>query len=1309
MDLPDELNYLGDEPQAPQPEPLPGPSEHQVLPFDQIPWQEFEKLCLKLTEAGSEELVLAVPHGKRGQAQSGIDVLGRRADGRHLTVQCRHIEKLTSAGVESAVNDFREGHWAESTAVFVLATTASGDDAEVQKTIEAQAAVLREQDVQFEVWDGRRLSTMLREHSELVRGFFGQACHDALFPEASLTAKISEAVREQFEGVGLTGVDETLPDLEQVLAAPTPAAPTPAPLPATAAVDVLAIALDPSALGPDVRWILDQLRQRRPEEAVRLTQYSKGDPSTAGPLIRAPRDWVESGSGELWDALGRLAMSAGAFADAETAFLRAEAAGDADERVARLVRAHDAAKADGRAADAAGHLANAEKIDPTVFSFRLATIADADLDDDVRLARLDELEPTTAGEIAAHRRARADALAAAGNHEEALKVIDELLAEDPDSLFGLDRKAGIKWVQQGTRLEAALAPDWHALREAAALSLELRDRLLDRGRTAESGALLGRAADCLALAAEREQAADVLAGARPEERAHPAVRHLLAQAAMHARRPDLVEGLLGDEDAWTDEDRSLAAGALLVSEDPEDVRRALTIADDLWEIPDHRLRAAFIRAVAASEDVELPWPLEAEKELAEDKPVLAAQLRAARLTLEGDEEGADAALAAFGNDPDVLRMRIRRMLDAKDFKVARTLAETLIGITEAAEDRLLLAAALEGDGEEGLREAELLRVAEDRHLPDELRHRAFLARGQAIAPTDFTRLERLSRDWIRAIPNDDLPRWQLAYALAHLARPAEALTLIDERSLEPDTPERAILLSQIMLRALPAADATRRIARLSDAFDRSIEELEVLVIAAGMRIDDPADEQLRQRIADTLHGFEGRFPESRALMTIEVDENDPEALAKRLLELAGDRSPVEELGRQVAEGDAAVAALAAVVGRHVSQVLLRLSNPPIGYGQPALDDTEAQAAAAAIGAAAVWDPAALTVVALLPPAVRDRIARGVPGSVIAASTLAEVDAAATLPDAEGEQTLISAKNGQLEITTIPAEDVQRECDAADGALDLARQMTVLPDIDPATPDALDEVIEQIEGTARTWPASAGIARRRDLPLYSDDRYVRLISHREGRPTFGTLAMLDALGDRGLITTDERADARRELIGIAAAGTRWTAEEIVAIAEPDDWALRRRWPQILFDTVGWREDPDQRLRECVEILRRIHQTRPDDFEAWVARIIDAASHSLEATAVEPRDVAAFMIVYCWVSIDDSQQYRAFATALLRTVQRALRALGLSSVDVAGEAAAAALRLSSPGLRPQMARLIVRRLPFPENAEFLLRTIRPRSGP
>ena len=1305
MDLPDELNYLGEEPQAPQPPPLPGPSEHQVLPFGQIPWQEFEKLCWRLIESGPDDLVSVAPHGTRGQAQSGIDVLARRADGRHLTVQCRHIQKLNSSGVESAVKDFREGHWADTTAVFALATTASANDADVQKTIEAQAAQLREQGVQFEVWDDRRLSTMLHDHRELVRGFFGQACHDALFPHASLKSVIGDAIREQFDRVGLTGTDEALPDLGQVLAEPTPTA-TPPPLPATAAVDVLAVTLDASALGPDVRWILEQLRQGRPEEAVRLTQDSKGDPATAAPMIRAPQDWVEAGSGELWDALGRLAMSAGAFADAETAFLRAEATGSAGERVARLVRAHDAAKAAGREDDAAGHLARAGHIDSTVFSFRLATIADEDLADDARLAHLNELEPSTPGEIAAHRQARADALAAAGRHSEALQVVDELLADDPDSLFGLDRKAGIQWVRQSKLLEDGLPPDWQALRDAAALSLDLRNRLLSRGRTAESGALLGRAADCLALAAEREQAAHILADVRPEERAHATVRHLLAQAAMHARRPDLVSGLLGDETDWADEDRSLAAGALLVSEDPANVRRALAIADDLWKRPDHRLSAAFIRAVAASEDVDLPWPEEAEQALAEERPVLAAQLRAARLTLEGDDAGADAALAPFGNDPEVLRIRIRRLLDAEDSKTARALAETLIGITASAEDRLLLAAALRGDGEDGQSEAELLRVTHDRDLPEELRRRAFLASGQAIAPTDFSRLERLSRDWIRAVPSDDLPHWQLAYALAHLARPEDALIVIGERSLEPDTPERAILLSQIMLRALPAADATRRIAELSDQFDRSVEELEVLIIAAGMRVEDPADEQLRQRIADTLHGFEERFPESRALVKIKVDENDPEALAKRLAELAGDRSPVEELALEVAAGNAAVAALADVVGRHIGQVLLRLSNPPIGYGQPALDETEIQTAGATIGAAAVWDPAALTVVALLPAPVRDRIAKSLPGSVVAASTLAEVDAAATLPDAEGEQTLLSAKDGQLQITTIPPEDVKRERDAATGALDLARGMTVVPDVDPANPDPLDDLIEQFEGTAVTWPATAGIARRRDLPLYSDDRYVRLIAHRENCATFGTLAVLDALTDRALITPDDRAEARQTLIGIAAAGTRWTAEELITLAQPDDWALRRRWPQVLFDSVGWREDPDQRLRECVGVLRRIQETRPDDFVAWTARVIDAACRSLEATPVRARDVVAFMVLYAWVAPDDDPEYRAFAIALLRATEAALRVLGLPSLDVADEAATTALMLSPPALRPQMARLIVRRLPFPQSAEFLLRTVRPR---
>jgi hypothetical protein len=53
-----------------------------------------------------------------------------------------------------------------------------------------------------------------------------------------------------------------------------------------------------------------------------------------------------------------------------------------------------------------------------------------------------------------------------------------------------------------------------------------------------------------------------------------------------------------------------------------------------------------------------------------------------------------------------------------------------------------------------------------------------------------------------------------------------------------------------------------------------------------------------------------------------------------------------------------------------------------------------------------------------------------------------------------------------------------------------------------------------------------------LPLFSDDRVIRILAREAGIPSFGTIAITEALTRRGLLTDDAKDRARAAL---AAAG------------------------------------------------------------------------------------------------------------------------------------------------------------------------------
>jgi hypothetical protein len=136
-------------------------TRHQVLPFESLAWENFERLCLRLA-IGHGEVVHSADYGGaaadgrrsardarlygvRGQDQQGIDLYvrlaeipdGRSAGRRYLCLQSRRIAKLTAAKLRKAVSDFLAGKWPPSCRVFVYATSLAAVRTELADEIEA--------------------------------------------------------------------------------------------------------------------------------------------------------------------------------------------------------------------------------------------------------------------------------------------------------------------------------------------------------------------------------------------------------------------------------------------------------------------------------------------------------------------------------------------------------------------------------------------------------------------------------------------------------------------------------------------------------------------------------------------------------------------------------------------------------------------------------------------------------------------------------------------------------------------------------------------------------------------------------------------------------------------------------------------------------------------------------------------------------------------------------------------------------------------------------------------------------------------
>src|SRR4051794_37690324 len=99
--MPDpDLSYLREPPDSATRVPPPGDREAD-LPLREMGWKNFERLCLAYGET-TGDFVDTSFYGTEGQSQQGIDLVLRCANSRHVTIQCRQVQKMTAASLKKA-------------------------------------------------------------------------------------------------------------------------------------------------------------------------------------------------------------------------------------------------------------------------------------------------------------------------------------------------------------------------------------------------------------------------------------------------------------------------------------------------------------------------------------------------------------------------------------------------------------------------------------------------------------------------------------------------------------------------------------------------------------------------------------------------------------------------------------------------------------------------------------------------------------------------------------------------------------------------------------------------------------------------------------------------------------------------------------------------------------------------------------------------------------------------------------------------------------------------------------------------------
>jgi hypothetical protein len=148
-------------------------SRHQVLPFEELSWENFERLTLRLA-ADESDVEHCQLYGERGEAQQGIDIYAVMRTGSYVVYQCKRQKGFGPDKIRSAVQLFLDGEWVHKAGKLVLCTQESMTNTRRIKEVERQRVELAERSIEFAVWDAQMLSGLLKQKPAVVDDFFGR-------------------------------------------------------------------------------------------------------------------------------------------------------------------------------------------------------------------------------------------------------------------------------------------------------------------------------------------------------------------------------------------------------------------------------------------------------------------------------------------------------------------------------------------------------------------------------------------------------------------------------------------------------------------------------------------------------------------------------------------------------------------------------------------------------------------------------------------------------------------------------------------------------------------------------------------------------------------------------------------------------------------------------------------------------------------------------------------------------------------------------------------------------------------------------
>jgi len=1019
--------------------------------------------------------------------------------------------------------------------------------------------------------------------------------------------------------------------------------------------------------------LLEELEELDLEGAASLRRvYAKDGPIGVIQFLREGRD--EASIAAL-DAAANIVSLNGFFSDAEHAQLAAARKSDKPEDQARhLVRAASMAQIQGAEQRFKTHLEHAKRLAPDSPAVRIAT-ARATGDGSEMVRQLDGVEAESEKQRAIVHVTRAQGWLLQGQSDKARNELHKAEATGVNTLPVREMRAMVAWVEAKEAMRDGDAPAKARLLQGAEEFEAIAARIAKQRRVDEAVAITARAAEAYGLAEEIEKAARLLEAVEQPETLLIETRESLAEAAIFARRPDLVRRFL---DTPPEGDSSSAgalwADAVLLEDesDPQASARAVEILVPLLDSADQDLRdrAAFALLSGAAANEEVEWNNSAAEIVRHRMPMAEASMKAQVYERERRYEDAENALLPFAADSKILRQLRDLAAVREDWQKVRDRAARLSDIRGEPIDRLAQADATFKAGDSRQAKELFLAVARSPNVDEQLRGAGYSGAIESVAADrDYEEIRQLAQEWHEELPADQNGVWNLLFGLARVAQHKAAYELFQQENPDPDTEQRASLLAEILGRSAPKAEALQDIADLSDRYDRQVEALEGFFLKVSLEAEQEGEvpTALEDRIREAWATFPTRFPDQEFMQLIKAPST-LEGVEELLNEMGGGDSAriQKETIEQIIAGERPVNGLA-VAAPHgsIGRSWLGLGFLPLGFCMDQIDDLETNAAAKAIGGAAIWDSSSLFVVGGLGKPHTETLLGVLPGSQIASETLEDADAAVeSLPAQGGHEMVQDPDTGALvEFREHTKESSERLRAVSEGMLKLAQEFIVAPGVGPATEPRLREAHDKAERRGwRAVVAGMALAQRLGLPLYSDDRWIRRAARGLGIETFGTVALIAALAQKGVLQPKQRLVIRQRLAGSGAWGIEPEGEELIAYAQDSGWLLSRTLRGGLNDRAAWRAKPANYMRAVVSLLGAVHKERPECLGAWLREGI--ATFNDTFPNIDPRKASQIFLVLSWDLQEELGVSRQCFQALVEEIRGLPTSLRLQSPVLTG---------------------------------------------